>query len=230
VVGHEIVGKAVKVGSQVSHVKVGDRVAVGAQAEGCLGRKGDCEECASGLEQHCAIAIANTYGSRFMNGDKTYGGYADYHRTVGHFVFQIPGDLPSAEVAPMMCGGVTTYAPLKHNGCGPGKKVGIVGVGGLGHFGVLWAKALGADRVVGISRKAAKKDDVLKIGADAYIATDDDEDWATKNARTLDLIVCTVSSPKVCALVLMIGSTIKRLAIFSSAANARLADSLHRCL
>ena len=96
----------------------------------------------------------------------------------------------------MLCGGVTVYSPLKKNGCGPGKTVGVVGVGGLGHFAVLWAKALGADEVVGISRKASKRDEVLKLGADKYIATDDDEDWEKKNARSLDLIISTVSSDK----------------------------------
>lgn len=94
----------------------------------------------------------------------------------------------------MLCGGITVFSPLKHNGCGPGKTVGIVGVGGLGHFGVLFAKALGADKVVGISRRSSKKDDVLALGADAYIATEDDKDWDKTNARTLDLIVSTVSS------------------------------------
>jgi alcohol dehydrogenase (NADP+) len=96
----------------------------------------------------------------------------------------------------MLCGGITTYAPLKNNGCGPGKRVGIVGVGGLGHFGVLWAKALGADYVVGISRRAEKRNDVLQLGADAYIATEDDEGWHKTNASSLDIIICTVSSPK----------------------------------
>jgi len=95
----------------------------------------------------------------------------------------------------MLCGGITVFSPLKQNGCGPGKTVGIVGVGGLGHFAVLWAKALGADKVVGISRKASKKEEVLKLGADQYIATDDDKHWYADNARTLDLIVSTVSSP-----------------------------------
>lgn len=92
-------------------------------------------------------------------------------------------------------GGITVYSPLKNNGCGPGKTVGIIGVGGLGHFGVLFAKALGADRVVGISRKAEKRADVLKMGADEYISTDEDKDWAKHHGRSLDLIVCTVSSP-----------------------------------
>lgn len=124
------------------------------------------------------------------------GGYATYNRTPGHFVLKIPEGVESKDAAPMMCGGVTVYSPLKQNGCGPGKKVGIVGVGGLGHFGVLFAKALGADEVVGISRKASKKDEVLKLGADRYIATDDDKDWEKENARSLDLIISTVSSEK----------------------------------
>ncbi|KAL2019775.1 hypothetical protein VTK56DRAFT_9219 [Thermocarpiscus australiensis] len=93
----------------------------------------------------------------------------------------------------MLCGGVTTYAPLKHHGAGPGKTVGIIGLGGLGHFGVLWAKALKADKVVAISRSSAKKADALKMGADDFIATAEDPDWAKKHASTLDLIICTVS-------------------------------------
>lgn len=97
----------------------------------------------------------------------------------------------------MLCGGVTVYTPLRNNGCGPGKTVGIVGVGGLGHFAVLFAKALGADKVIGISRKASKKDDVLALGADEYIATDDDKDWAIKHGRSIDLIINTVSSSKI---------------------------------
>lgn len=124
----------------------------------------------------------------------SYGGYADHNRTNGHFVFKIPDGLASADAAPMLCGGITVYSPLKNNGCGPGKTVGIVGVGGLGHFGILFARALGADKVVGISRKRSKEKEVLDLGADQYIATDDDQDWIAKNTRTLDLIISTVSS------------------------------------
>jgi len=195
VVGHEIIGKAVRVGKDVKNIKVGDRVGVGAQARSCL--KSDCNECSNGLEPYCGGSI-NTYGSVYPNNiGKSYGGYATHNRTHSHFVFKIPEGLESTDAAPMLCGGATVYSPLKHNGCGPGKKVGIVGVGGLGHFGVLFAKALGADEVVGISRKAEKREEVLKLGADSYIATDDDKDWAKSNARSLDLIVSTVSSDKI---------------------------------
>ena len=193
-VGHEIVGKAVRVGKKVEKgIKVGDRVGVGAQNSSCL--KPDCEECSAGLENHCQHAV-NTFADQYPDGSYSYGGYADYHRCPSHFVMKIPDGIPSEDAAPMLCGGVTLYSPLKNNGCGPGKKVGIIGVGGLGHFGVIFAKALGADKVVGISRKAEKKDDVLKMGADEYIATDDDPDWAQHHARSLDLIISTVSSPK----------------------------------
>ncbi|KAI0127179.1 zinc-binding dehydrogenase [Xylariales sp. AK1849] len=195
VVGHEIVGKAVRVGDNVKHIKVGDRVGVGAQARSCM--QSTCVDCSAGEENYCSNGGINTYGSIYPDDEgKSYGGYADYNRTNGHFVIPIPDGLDSATAAPMLCGGITVFSPLRQNGCGPGKTVGIVGVGGLGHFGVLFAKALGADKVVGISRKAEKRDDVLKLGADAYIATDEDKDWVAKNRRSLDLIICTVSSEK----------------------------------
>ena len=139
--------------------------------------------------------MVNTFDSRYPDGSKSYGGYADYARVPSHFVLKIPDGISSEDAAPMLCGGITVYAPLKKNGCGPGKKVGIVGFGGLGHFGILYAKALGADKVVAISRSHAKRDDAKKMGVDDFIATNDDKDWATHHARSLDLIVSTVSSP-----------------------------------
>jgi len=192
-VGHEVVGTAVKVGNKVKHIKVGDRCGVGAQSYSC--RKPDCEACFIGQEQYCPNK-ADTYNSKYPDGSKSYGGYSDYVRADGHFVIKIPDGLSSAEAAPMLCGGVTTWSPLVNNGAGPGKKVGIIGIGGLGHFGLLWAKALGCDKVVAISRSRSKKADAEKLGADHFIATEEDKDWAKNNARSLDLIICTVSDPK----------------------------------
>jgi len=190
-VGHEVVGTAVKVGKNVKHLKLGDRCGVGAQSSSCL----DCEECLEGLEHYCSKGNVGTYNGKYPDGSKSYGGYADYTRAPAHFVVKIPDGIPLAEAAPMLCGGVTTWNPLKHNGAGPGKRVGIVGVGGLGHFGLLWAKALGCDEVVAISRTDSKKADAIKMGATKFIATNE-EGWAKKNSRSLDLIVSTVSSPK----------------------------------
>jgi len=194
-VGHEIVGNVVRVGSKAEGgLKIGDRVGVGAQNDSCLGRKGDCEMCASGMENYCPIKHVSTYNSTYFNGGKSYGGYATYHRSPSRFVIKIPDSIPSHLAAPMLCGGVTTYSPLKYHGAGPGKTVGIIGLGGLGHFGVLWAKALGADKVVVVSRSNNKREDALALGADEFIATDDDKDWFKKHANKLDIIICTVSS------------------------------------
>ncbi|KAH8200212.1 hypothetical protein TruAng_005604 [Truncatella angustata] len=195
VVGHEIVGTAVRVGSKVQGIKVGDRVGVGAQSDSCLGRHGDCEDCAAGDENYCDKWVP-TYNAKHFNGDAAQGGYATYHRAPSHFVINIPEGVPSNEAAPMMCGGVTVYAPLKNYNVGPGMTVGIVGVGGLGHYGVKFANALGA-RVIGISRKESKRAEVLELGADNYIATDDEKDWVQKHFRSLDLIISTVASSKV---------------------------------
>lgn len=190
VVGHEIVGKATRVGKDVKHVKVGQRVGVGAQSGSCL--QNNCKECQHNSEQYCQKGQTTTYGSKWPTGEKSYGGYARFWRGNGHFVIPIPDGVDSADAAPMLCGGITTYSPLKRAGAGPGKRVGIVGIGGLGHFALLWAKAMGVDKVVAISRSASKKEDAKKLGADDYIATAD-EGWDTKNANSLDVIVSTVS-------------------------------------
>ncbi|KAL1973101.1 hypothetical protein VTN31DRAFT_6643 [Thermomyces dupontii] len=196
-VGHEIVGRVVRVGSQVKDLKVGDLVGVGAQNDSCLSRKGYCEDCEAGYEQYCRHLVT-TYNGVYINGGKSYGGYASYHRSPAHFAIKIPDGLPPEVAAPMMCGGITVYSPLRNYGCGPGKKVGIIGVGGLGHFAIMFAKALGANRVVAISRRSNKREDALKLGADEYIATDEDKGWVAENTRTLDLLVLTVSSSKAC--------------------------------
>jgi alcohol dehydrogenase (NADP+) len=191
-VGHEIVGHIVRLGSSVTHLQMGDRVGVGAQAFSCL--KPDCAECSAGLEQHCTKMVG-TYNGKYADGSWSMGGYAEYVRVPAHFAIKIPAALKSEDAAPMMCGGITVYSPLVNNGAGPGKKVGIVGLGGLGHFGVLFAKALGCEKVVAISRRRNKVEDAKTMGADEYIATSEDEKWARKHARSLDLIISTVSSP-----------------------------------
>lgn len=124
-------------GSGLIWSRIGDRVGVGAQSSSCL--KPDCEECSSGTENYC-VHLAPTYDSKYADGSKSYGGYADYSRVPSHFVLKIPEAIASEDAGPMMCGGITSYSPLKKNGCGPGKKVGIIGIGGLGHFGLLYAK------------------------------------------------------------------------------------------
>ncbi|KAL4878281.1 chaperonin 10-like protein [Aspergillus karnatakaensis] len=202
VVGHEIIGFATRVGPLASasqphkhKIKVGDRVGVGAQSSSC--GKPDCEACADGEESYCP-KIVGTYNSRYPDGSKAHGGYANKWRGPGKFVFSIPEKLSSEAAAPLLCGGVTVYAPLRRFGAGPGKSVGIVGIGGLGHMGLLFAKAMGCDSVTAISRSSAKKRDAVgsppgALGADVFIATAEEKNWARKYSRTLDLIICTVS-------------------------------------
>ncbi|KAM3537958.1 hypothetical protein ARSEF1564_009121 [Beauveria bassiana] len=194
VVGHEIVGVAVRIGSKVEGgIKVGDIVSVGAQSDSCLGRgKKKCAPCEENEEPYCVNGNVNTYGSMHYN-----GGYALYHRAPSHFVIKIPDGLAPEHAAPMLCGGVTVFSPLKHWGVGPGKKVAVAGVGGLGHFAVIFAKAMGADEVVGISRKASKRDEAMALGCDGYIATEDDKEWSQHNARRFDVIISTISSAKI---------------------------------
>ncbi|RMZ03523.1 hypothetical protein D0860_06768 [Hortaea werneckii] len=188
VVGHEIVGKVLKVGANVKHVTVGDRVGVGAQVKSCL--RDDCPACGHHEENHCANDFVMTYGAKYKNGATVQGGCAKSWRGHSHFAVKIPDNIPSEQAAPMLCGGVTTYSPLKRHGAGPGKTVGVVGIGGLGHFALLWAKALGADRVVAISRGKEKAQDVAALGAVDYIATSE-SGWETKHANSIDLIVET---------------------------------------
>ena len=193
-VGHEIVGKAVRTGKNVKNIKVGDRVGVGAQASSCM--KASCPDCSQGIPNYC-LGFVDTYAQPYPdNKGNSYGGYSDYNRTNSHFVFKIPEALDSAAAAPLLCAGLTVWSPLKQYQCGPGKNVGIVGIGGLGHIGVMFAKALCADKVIAISRKNNKKADALALGADDYIATDEDTDWEAQRGRALDLIISTVSSEK----------------------------------
>ncbi|KAF1842712.1 cinnamyl alcohol dehydrogenase [Cucurbitaria berberidis CBS 394.84] len=188
VVGHEIIGKVSRVGKDVKDLKVGDRVGVGAQSDCCE----SCKPCKMQQESNCS-SNTGTYNSKYANGDKSYGGYAKAWRGPAAFAIPIPEGLPSEFAAPLMCGGVTVYNPLVTYGAGPGMRVGVVGVGGLGHFGLLFAKALNCDKVVAISRSSSKKADALELGADEFIATGEDAEWMNKNAGSLDLIISTVS-------------------------------------
>jgi alcohol dehydrogenase (NADP+) len=198
VVGHEIVGEIVRVGSKAAgNHKVGDRVGVGCLTDNCEGlNQPPCDSCASGEEQFCPKARW-TYPGPHHNGDKAYGGYATYHRCSGRFAFKIPDGIASSQAATMMCAGITMYSPLKQWGCGPGKKVGIIGLGGLGHYGVLFAKAMGADTVIAISRKSNKRQQALDLGADDYLATDEETGWYKKYYSQLDLLISTVTSSRV---------------------------------
>ncbi|CAK7241692.1 MAG: putative secondary metabolism biosynthetic enzyme [Sporothrix thermara] len=187
-VGHEIVGTAIRVGPKVTLIKEGQRVGVGAQSYSCL----DCRQCNNDNETYCRKQL-DTYGAKWPEtGIISQGGYSSHVRTHEHWVFPIPDGLATHEAAPMLCAGLTAYSPLVRNGCGPGKKVGIVGIGGIGHFGVLFAKALGAE-VWAISRSHAKEADARKLGADGFIATGD-KDWAKPHDMTFDLIINTANS------------------------------------
>ncbi|CAN7325252.1 NAD(P)-dependent alcohol dehydrogenase [Neorhizobium sp. LjRoot104] len=184
--GHEIVGTVTAVGSAVSKYKIGDKVGVGCFVDSCVGcaiRDLDNEHYMPGLVQ--------TYND--VEGDgttPTYGGYSDSVVVKEGYVLSIPDNLPLDAAAPLLCAGITLYSPLRHWNAGPGKKVAIVGMGGLGHMGVKLAHAMGADVTV-LSQSLSKKEDGLKLGADAYYATSDAETF-TKLAGTFDLIICTV--------------------------------------
>lgn len=189
-VGHEIVGHVVRVGKHVSAFKIGDRVGVGGQSGACMNRRGDCEFCADG-EPHFCPNLIQTYNGRWPDGSKTYGGFADYWRGSSDLVIKIPDAIPSDEAAPMLCAGITAFNPLQRANAGPKTRVGIIGVGGLGHFGIMGAKALGCKEIIAISRTSTKKEDAMKMGATGFIATAEEEDWANKHSMTLDLIVST---------------------------------------
>ncbi|PCG92647.1 Alcohol dehydrogenase superfamily, zinc-type [Penicillium occitanis (nom. inval.)] len=190
-IGHEIVGTAIKVGPKVTNVKVGQRVGVGAQVFSC----GECKQCKNDNETYCPKIIMNTYGSKWPEtGIISQGGYSSHVRAHEHWVFTIPEKLKTNSVAPMLCAGITAFSPLVRNGAGPGKKVGIVGMGGIGHFGIMFAKALGAETWA-ISRTRAKEADARKIGADGFIATCE-EGWEKEHEFSFDLIVNCANSSK----------------------------------
>jgi len=187
-VGHEIVGTAIRTGPKVTLIKVGQRVGVGAQSYSCL----DCRQCRNDNETYCVHQL-DTYGAKWPGtGIISQGGYASHVRTHEHWVFPIPEALPTNQVAPMLCAGLTAYSPLVRNGAGPGKKVGVVGMGGIGHFATLFAVALGAETWV-ISRSHAKEEDARTMGATGFLATQDRE-WNEEHRMTFDLIINTANS------------------------------------
>ncbi|KIQ17530.1 NAD(P)-dependent alcohol dehydrogenase [Rhodococcus sp. MEB064] len=188
VVGHEIAGIVAEIGSEVTKHAVGDRVGVGCMVGSC----GECAQCIKGSEQYCLVGNIQTYGSTDRDGTTTQGGYSQQVVVTEHFVVKIPDGIELDAAAPLLCAGITTYSPLRHWGAGPGKKVAVVGMGGLGHMAVKIAHAMGAEVTV-LSQSLKKQEDGLRLGADHYFATGD-PDTFTALASTFDLIINTVSA------------------------------------
>ncbi|MCX4627933.1 MULTISPECIES: NAD(P)-dependent alcohol dehydrogenase [unclassified Streptomyces] len=187
--GHEIAGVVTEAGPGVTKFAVGDHVGVGCFVDSCR----ECEYCLRGQEQYCAQGITGTYNARDKQGDPTYGGYSTHVVVDENYTVRIPDGLALDVAAPLLCAGITLYSPLKHWQAGPGKKVAIVGLGGLGHMGVKIAAALGAEVTV-LSQSLRKQDDGLRLGASHYYATSD-ENTFEKLAGSFDLVISTVSAP-----------------------------------
>ncbi|MFE8646477.1 NAD(P)-dependent alcohol dehydrogenase [Sphingomonas sp. NCPPB 2930] len=189
--GHEIVGRVTAVGDLVSKFQVGDLVGVGCMVDSCQ----HCTPCADGLEQYCENGFTGTYnGPMFGGGENTYGGYSDHMVVRESFVLKISHDEASlAAVAPLLCAGITTYSPLRQWGVGPGHKVGIVGLGGLGHMGVKIAAAMGA-HVVLFTTSPGKREDALRLGAREVVVSKNADEMAA-HANSFDFILNTVAAP-----------------------------------
>ena len=169
--GHEIAGVVQEVGGEVTKHAVGDRVGVGCIVDSCR----TCENCTAGLEQYCLKGATQTYNdhNKYGTGERTQGGYSTHIVVTEDFVLKIPDNISLEAAAPLMCAGITLFSPLQHWKAGPGKKVAIVGLGGLGHMGVQLAHAMGAEVTV-LSRSLSKQADGIKLGADHYYATEDE--------------------------------------------------------
>jgi len=187
--GHEIVGRIVSVGSDVKKFKVGDHAAVGCMVDSC--RK--CEYCKDGLEQYCEVGSVLTYSSpdKYLGG-YTFGGYSESIVVHEDFTLRIPDNLDLAAAAPLLCAGITTYSPLKHWKAGRGTKIGVVGIGGLGHMGVKLAKAMGAEVIV-FTTSSSKVEDARRLGADDVILSKDKEQMG-RYAGKLHLVLDCVSA------------------------------------
>ena len=188
VVGHEVAGTVVEVGTDVTEHAVGDRVGVGTIVNSCR----ECENCRAGQEQYCVQGNTQAYNSVDRDGTITQGGYSTHVVVDQNYVLRIPEALDFSKVAPLLCAGITTYSPLRHWRVGPGSSVAVVGMGGLGHLAVKLAAALGADVTV-LSQTLSKRDDGLRLGAGAYYATSD-PDTFTELVNRFDLIINTVSA------------------------------------
>lgn len=187
--GHEIVGKVRRVGSSVTKWSVGDKVGVGCFVDSCR----SCAACVSGEEQYCEAGALFTYNSPENDGlSHTFGGYSKQITVDENYVVRVPEALALDAAAPLLCAGITTYSPLKHFGVKAGTKVGIVGLGGLGHMAVKFAKAMGAHVTV-LSHSAEKKDDAKRLGANSFIATTD-PDVFVAHADNFEFILDTVSA------------------------------------
>jgi len=187
--GHEIVGRVTAVGSEAKGFKVGDMVGVGCMVDSC----GHCASCKEGEENYCENGFTGTYNGPVFGGENTYGGYSTQIVVDEKFVLRISHKSDLAAVAPLLCAGITTYSPLRHWNVGPGKKVGIVGLGGLGHMGVKLAHAMGA-HVVLFTTSPNKIADGKRLGADEVLISKDPEQMA-KHAATFDFILNTVAAP-----------------------------------
>ena len=187
--GHEIVGRVTQIGAKVSKFKVGELIGVGVFIDSC--RK--CESCAKGLEQYCVEGMTGTYNTLERDGKTVaMGGYSDKFVINEEYAVHIPDNLDLAGVAPLMCAGITLYSPLKNWKAGPGKKVGIIGLGGLGHMGVKFAAALGAEITV-FSHSPSKESDAKRMGAHHFVSTKDPNNLK-KLEKQYDLLLNTVSA------------------------------------
>ena len=184
--GHEIVGEVTAVGDSVTKFKVGDRVGVGTFVDSC----GTCDPCKRGMENYCRTGNVQTYNGRHYDGEESYGGYAKDVVVKEHFVLKVPENLDYAAAAPLLCAGVTVWSPLKHWKVGPGMKVAIMGLGGLGHMAVKFAAAMGAETYV-LGHSPNKAQDAKEMGATEYLITAESFE---SHKDAFDVILNTVSA------------------------------------
>ena len=188
--GHEIIGRVIETGADVTRFRAGDVVGVGCMVDSCQ----HCASCAEGLEQYCESGMTGTYNSPDTHtGGVTYGGYSKAIVVDEKFVLRVSEKLDPAAAAPLLCAGITTWSPLRHWKVGKGHRVGVVGLGGLGHMGIKLAHAMGA-HVVLFTTSPSKRDDALRLGADEVVISSDANAMAAR-ANSLDFILNTVAAP-----------------------------------